>query len=324
VKHFDDFQEDQFDFHSYCLRKVTLRAYVSVLRYEDVVYGHDFFCRAAEGIIRIYLHLYDNPANNDAEEPDYSKMSAAERKKAKAIARKKKKASEKKVEDRKAKGSDAENGKANNQKDGKNAVVDEDPLGTEYLKKDPLEEARKYSLMLSKYAPNRLQTWMLQYDVAMRRKKPMLAMQALYRARSLDPGSSELFVRTIEFAGKINEFDSSTGAALIVLTDELPELLGNQSIGDFIDMTVSKILEDPLTDLPMRTAVVKVIAESKPGSLKDALLLITKGGIDSRKVTVETCLAALNLLKDLGVEAADSSKEWSQAVRNRFPSAFTS
>lgn len=26
-KHFDDFVEDQFDFHSYCLRKLTLRSY---------------------------------------------------------------------------------------------------------------------------------------------------------------------------------------------------------------------------------------------------------------------------------------------------------
>ena len=27
-KHFADFDEDQFDFHSYCIRKMTLRAYV--------------------------------------------------------------------------------------------------------------------------------------------------------------------------------------------------------------------------------------------------------------------------------------------------------
>ena len=27
-RHFADFDEDQFDFHSYCIRKMTLRAYV--------------------------------------------------------------------------------------------------------------------------------------------------------------------------------------------------------------------------------------------------------------------------------------------------------
>ena len=32
VRHFGDFAEDQFDFHSYCVRKMTLRAYVAMLR----------------------------------------------------------------------------------------------------------------------------------------------------------------------------------------------------------------------------------------------------------------------------------------------------
>jgi hypothetical protein len=30
-KHYDDMEEDQFDFHSYCLRKMTLRSYVHLL-----------------------------------------------------------------------------------------------------------------------------------------------------------------------------------------------------------------------------------------------------------------------------------------------------
>jgi len=78
------------------MRKVTLRAYVSLLRYEDEIYGAEYYRVAAAGIIRIYLRLYDNPEKEEDEEPDYSKMTAAERKKAKAIARKKKKAVEKK------------------------------------------------------------------------------------------------------------------------------------------------------------------------------------------------------------------------------------
>ena len=31
-KHFTDIVEDQFDFHTYCIRKMTLRAYVRMLR----------------------------------------------------------------------------------------------------------------------------------------------------------------------------------------------------------------------------------------------------------------------------------------------------
>ena len=52
VKHFDDINEDQFDFHHYCVRRVTLRAYVDVLRFEDEAYGQEYFVRAASGMVR--------------------------------------------------------------------------------------------------------------------------------------------------------------------------------------------------------------------------------------------------------------------------------
>ena len=35
VQHFTDWIDDQFDFHTYCLRKMTMRAYVGLLRLED-------------------------------------------------------------------------------------------------------------------------------------------------------------------------------------------------------------------------------------------------------------------------------------------------
>lgn len=62
VKHFDDIHEDQFDFHSYCVRKTTLRAYVGMLRMEDKLYGHPFFARAAVGAVKVYLALLDKPS----------------------------------------------------------------------------------------------------------------------------------------------------------------------------------------------------------------------------------------------------------------------
>ncbi|EED94562.1 predicted protein, partial [Thalassiosira pseudonana CCMP1335] len=93
VKHYEDYHEDQFDFHAYCIRKVTLRTYCELLKFEDDIWGLPYYGRASEEIIKIYLHLIDNPAKSQSdEEPDYSKMTPAERKKAKNIARKKKKA----------------------------------------------------------------------------------------------------------------------------------------------------------------------------------------------------------------------------------------
>lgn len=63
-KHFEDFQEDQFDFHTYCLRKMTLRAYVEMLRMEDNLYHHMYYSKAAWGAIEAYLLLLDEPDKN--------------------------------------------------------------------------------------------------------------------------------------------------------------------------------------------------------------------------------------------------------------------
>lgn len=49
--------EDQFDFHSYCLRKLVLCAYVDMLNLEDRMRGHKFFRQAAELAIEVELIL---------------------------------------------------------------------------------------------------------------------------------------------------------------------------------------------------------------------------------------------------------------------------
>lgn len=96
-KHFVDIVEDQFDFHTYCLRKMTLRAYLQLLRLEvrraaapparprlrrarrarrsarspsvsarpppaaaqEHIWGHAFFERAAFGAIELFVQLAD-------------------------------------------------------------------------------------------------------------------------------------------------------------------------------------------------------------------------------------------------------------------------
>ncbi|XP_078479390.1 N-alpha-acetyltransferase 16, NatA auxiliary subunit-like, partial [Lampetra planeri] len=50
------------------MRKMTLRAYVQLLRLEDVLRSHSFFYRAARIATDIYLHLYDQPLASNAAE----------------------------------------------------------------------------------------------------------------------------------------------------------------------------------------------------------------------------------------------------------------
>ena len=53
LQHFTEIIEDQFDFHTYCMRKMTLRAYVSLLRLEDVIRSHMFYFTAAKIAIEV-------------------------------------------------------------------------------------------------------------------------------------------------------------------------------------------------------------------------------------------------------------------------------
>lgn len=52
-RHFSEIIEDQFDFHTYCMRKMTLRAYVGLLRLEDVLRQHPFYFKTAKCAIDV-------------------------------------------------------------------------------------------------------------------------------------------------------------------------------------------------------------------------------------------------------------------------------
>ncbi|CAB0041898.1 unnamed protein product [Trichogramma brassicae] len=60
-RHFSEIIEDQFDFHTYCMRKMTLRSYVGLLRLEDVLRSHPFYFKAAKCAIEVYIRLHDHP-----------------------------------------------------------------------------------------------------------------------------------------------------------------------------------------------------------------------------------------------------------------------
>jgi peptide alpha-N-acetyltransferase len=63
---FDVWQEDQFDFHSFSLRKGQIRAYVDMIRWEDHLREHPFYSRAALSAIEVYIKIHDKPLMNGA------------------------------------------------------------------------------------------------------------------------------------------------------------------------------------------------------------------------------------------------------------------
>lgn len=298
------------------------------MRWEDNLWGQPYYGEAAEGIIKIYLHLYDNPSITAEEaELDYANMSAAERKKAKALARKKKKCVDKKATEDSEQKSMKETVEVNagaTENGGKKKrpplpeIIDEDPDGQILLKKDPLDEAKKFSAILSKNAATRLSTWLLQYDVASRRGKGLLALQALLKAKALAPESSDVFARIVDLG---NKFESLISSEIVrsVFNTEIPTLLEGKDVESFVVIASTKLMADPLAALPMRVEVAKALLQVNKASVAEAANLIVDGGLLGRGVTVSNCRDALVALTGFGEDAAGARSQWVAAVSTQFP-----
>jgi hypothetical protein len=120
----------------------------------------------------------------------------------------------------------------------------------------------------------------------------------------------------------MDTFGELLDAVRTVMDGETPSLLDNKSVAEFVTAAAEKIRRNPKTELPMRVAVAKTLVETKIESAKDACALITNGGMNSRRVTVETCMDALAALKSFG--DADATKQWADAIEKRFPDALNS
>lgn len=163
---FDVWQEDQFDFHSFSLRKGQIRAYIDMIRWEDHLRDHPFYARAALDAVDIYLKLADKPSangvNGDSEED------ALERKKAAKKAKKEQQRLEREAAEKQAK-QDPNKGK---QPDGEVKKKDEDPLGLKLAAtEDPLGEATKLLAPLLQACPKSPEAQLAGVEVYLRRRR---------------------------------------------------------------------------------------------------------------------------------------------------------
>ena len=167
---FEIWQEDQFDFHSFSLRKGQIRAYVDMIRWEDHLREHPFFSRAAIAAAKIYVMLFDNPdlahghltngINGD-------KANSAERKKAEKKARKEREKQEKLEAEKK----DAKKLPAVDQ-NGDPKKEDKDPKGEKLLQtSEPLAEAMKFITPLLEFSPKNVEAQQAGFEVFLRRSK---------------------------------------------------------------------------------------------------------------------------------------------------------
>ncbi|XP_002517521.2 N-terminal acetyltransferase A complex auxiliary subunit NAA15 [Ricinus communis] len=274
-KHYADITEDQFDFHSYCLRKMTLRAYVAMLKFQDRLHSHAYFHKAAAGAIRCYIKLYDSPSKSRTEEDDeMSKLLPSQKKKM----RQKQKKAEARAK-REAEVKNEESSASGASKLGKRHVkpVDPDPNGEKLLQvEDPLLEATKYLKLLQKNSPDSLETHLLSFEVNMRKQKILLALQAVKQLLRLDAESPDSHCCLLRFFHKVGLLPApvTDNEKLIwsVLEAERP------SISQLHERSLTEankcFLEKHKDSLMHRAAVAEMLYLLEPNKKSEAIKLI--------------------------------------------------
>jgi N-alpha-acetyltransferase 15/16, NatA auxiliary subunit len=228
-KHFVDQYDDLFDFHGYCIRKSTLRAYLDLLDTQDRSFGHAGFQRAFRGAATVLLHLLDCPEDIDG----LGHLSPAERKKERAKLKKKKAKEEKEKEEKEkaAKDANAAQAAVSSAKDN----TDPDPVGAQLLSKDLSAELTHWCSLLSAHLGQcSADTLSVYVEASLRRQKLAPAVRALTLGFQKDPQHPALHLALVKLMLKLKSGSASakklaqctSAIALAGARERLQELLG--------------------------------------------------------------------------------------------------
>lgn len=265
-RHFGDMMEDQFDFHSYCVREMTLRAYVRLLRYEDRIRQHEYFFRAMRGMVECLVRLADlsheeqmGAWNDHGDIAGFTKMSDSQRRK--ALSKKKKQLARQRTgagggknvgksgqtdggKGNAGAGGGCESGKGggatgeSKTKSGNSGWMENDAMGYDLVKelvKDGGEEARQRVLNEARrvvgemvdHVGERLETHELAFEVSLRQGKYLQALRAARQAGKLDGGDGSAVGLHVRLAHELGKSE---------VRDRLSELVGKvlQKEGDIL------------------------------------------------------------------------------------------
>lgn len=336
-KHYNDMVEDQFDFHTYCLRKMTLRAYIRMLRFQDHLHSYCFFSKAAGSAIRCYIRLHDSPPKAAAEEEEaaVAGLPSAERKKMrqklrKAEAKAKKEAEDKAKEEEAAAAVPSKGGKKGSHT---TRPVDTDPDGDKLMHvEDPLGESLKYLRLLQDHSADALETHLLAFEVYMRKNKKLLALQAVKKQLALDPSSPDVHCCLIRLFESLDKLSApETHAEKIVHNVISVERASLKELGD---KTLSDANEEFLKrnrdSLRHRAAAAEIHLLLSPNSKAEAVKIIEDSvdcpisrdaPADENQVSqwaLKDCVAVHKLLES-SFNDAKAAERWTARCAELFP-----
>jgi peptide alpha-N-acetyltransferase len=286
---FDVWQEDQFDFHSFSLRKGQMRAYVETIRWEDHLRDHPFYTRSALSAIKIYIKLHDKPLTNGTNgSADTNGDDAAERKKAAKKARKE----AQKVE-REAAAKKADPNKPSKEGDGDAKKKDDDPNGVKLAATtEPMTDAMKFLIPLLQYSPKSIEAQIAGFELYIRRKKYLLALKCLLAAAALDtehPAVHEQTIRLKQAISSPSEIIASKSAE--VIKSEFTLLPASADLSKFNDEFLFKHKDSAQHVMSVMRARRSLSPDSSSNCEKDIA-----GILDLPNITFEEAMEGLELL----------------------------
>ncbi|ROV86969.1 hypothetical protein VSDG_10077 [Cytospora chrysosperma] len=206
---FDIWQEDQFDFHSFSLRKGMIRAYVDMVRWEDHLRDHPFYTRVAIDAANAYLRLHGqqkakelNGVNGSA---DANGDDALEKKKAAKKAKKEAQRLERETAENAAK-QNPNQGQKGKQDAEALKKQDDDPLGQKLAATaDPLAEAMKFVGPMLQCSPKSIEAQTTAFEVLILRKKYVLALRCVKAALALDAENPKAHEQAVRLRHGLNK-----------------------------------------------------------------------------------------------------------------------
>ena len=302
TKHYDDMEEDQFDFHGYCMRKMTLRMYVDMLRAEDSLYDRPAFRRAAKGAIETYARLHDEPyASAEAKEEEMlAKMTKEERQKYRKKQKQAAERAEREAAERKA--AEEAAAKDGKKKPGLPKKPDPDPLGeTLAATKTPLDDADEILAKLIAHASAREETHLLAYQIRRRQGRLVDAMRAVESASSVSPGSFLARRDAVELAALV----AAGGEALAGVSAEDRDVLEKGVAALVGGKTAKEAVEAVLTEAkrPAECAAAAEAARAAGADVAAAASRAARSAIVDG-ATAKECIAAAETFEAIDEAAA--------------------
>ena len=303
---FDVWQEDQFDFHSFSLRKGQIRAYVDMIKWEDHLRDHPFYSRAALSAIDIYLKIHDKPLSNGTNgTADANGDDAAERKKAAKKARK-----EAQKAEREAVAKKNEPNKPTKEGDDEAKKKDDDPDGVKLAATtEPMTDAMKFLIPLLQFSPKSIDAQIAGFEVYIRRsesrlsrrslviltsfpEKYLLALKCLLAAIALDKEHPKVHEQIVGFKLAIDkDLEGVPPQSAEIIKSELSLLPSSATLAKYNDEYLAKHKDSAPSVLSAIRVRRLLSPDSASGCEKDAAAVINLPSI-----TMEEAMETLELL----------------------------